>query len=130
MDRVIKRHRQKIVYLLIGGWNTLFGYGVFVLLYNAFSKFVGYAVVLTVSYVVSITNSYIGYKLFVFKTRGNFLREYLKFYVVYGGGYMLNLLMFPVFTGFIGVNPYYAQILITFIIMVASYMSHKKFSFR
>jgi len=32
MKAVIDRHRSKILYLIVGGWNTVFGYGAFALL--------------------------------------------------------------------------------------------------
>ncbi|NTV66181.1 MAG: GtrA family protein [Chlorobaculum sp.] len=128
IDAIVK-HKSKIAYLLVGGWNTLLGYGVFALLYYYFSDRLSYAVILTISYVISITNAYLGYKFFVFKTKGGFIKEYFRFYVVYGGTYLANMVAFPVAIKYMGVNPYAAQVIITFIIMVVSYISHKKFSF-
>lgn len=129
MREFIVRHKQKITYFITGAWNTLFGYGSFVLLYGMLSQKINYTIILTLSYILSITNAYIGYKLFVFKTKGGFLREYLRFYVVYGGAYVVNIVLFPVLTVYMGINPYFAQVIITFFIVVFSYISHKNYSF-
>ena len=46
--------------------------------------------------VVCITVSFVCHKLFVFRTRGNFLREYLRAFVVYGGTSLISILLLPV----------------------------------
>jgi putative flippase GtrA len=130
MQQFIRQHKEKIAYLLTGGWNTLFGYGAFALLYYLFSHTLHSIVILTLSYAMSITNSYIGYKLFVFKTKGSVFKEYLRFYVVYGGGYLINIITFPYFVFYLKVNPYVAQVIITGFTVAFSYFLHKNYSFR
>ena len=95
MKHFYKKHQEKIDYLLVGGWNTIFGYLVFVLLYYLFSSKIHYILLFILSNILSITNAYIGNKVFVFKTQGNYIREYLRFYVVYGGAMMLNCVLLP-----------------------------------
>lgn len=130
MKELLVRHKQKIVYLLTGGWNTLFGYVSFVVLYRLLSQTFNYSLILTFSYILSITNSYVGYKLFVFKTKGNIVREYFRFYLVYGGAFIVNLILFPVLTGVLMVNAYLAQGIIVFMTVVSSYVFHNKFTFK
>jgi len=130
MKEVIDRHRSKIMYLLVGGWNTAFGYGSFVLLYYFLSARIHAAVILTLSYILSITNAYIGYKIFVFKTKGNVMREYFRFYVVYGGAYVINLVFLPVFMRYMMLNAYVSQAVITVFVVVGSYIMHKNYTFR
>ena len=130
MLQFIRQHKEKIAYLLTGGWNTLFGYGSFALLYYLFSHTLHAVVILTLSYIIGITNSYIGYKLFVFKTKGNILKEYFRFYVVYGGSYLINITTFPFLVFYLKINPYVAQIIITGIAVVSSYLFHKNYSFK
>jgi putative flippase GtrA len=130
MKAMVLRHKQKLAYLAVGGWNTVFGIGSFSILYYLFSGLFHYSAILTLSYIMSITNAYVCYKLFVFRTKGNIIKEYLRFYVVYGASFIINLLLFPVFTKFIGINAYYAQVVITAVIVAISYVSHKNFSFR
>lgn len=130
MREVIKKHRNKITYIIVGGWNTLFGYASFSILYFFLSRRLNSTVILTISYVLSITNAFIGYKAFVFRTKGNVLKEYLRFYVVYGGAYVANLILLPVLMGALFLNAYLAQALIVFLTMISSYVFHKRFTFK
>lgn len=128
-DTIIK-HKSKIAYLIVGGWNTLFGYGAFAFMYFLLSSRVHSTLILTISYVLSITNAFIGYKLFVFKTKGNILREYIRFYVVYGGAFLVNLALLPLFMNVMMLSAYLSQALITMLTVVGSYIFHNRFTFR
>ncbi len=130
MKQFLTKHEQKIRYLIIGGWNTVFGYGVFVALYFWFADSIHYLVILSISYILSITNAYIGYKLLVFRTKGNILREYLRFYVVYGASFLFNLATLPLFVEILNLNMYAAQAIVTMITILGSYVMHKNFSFK
>jgi putative flippase GtrA len=114
---------------MVGGWNTVFGYGAFALLYYFLSGRIHPTIILTFSYILSITNAYIGYKIFVFKTKGNVLREYFRFYVVYGGAFLINLVLLPIFMNFLMLNAYLSQGLITIMTIVGSYILHKRYTF-
>jgi len=103
------KHKEKINYLLVGGWNTVFGYFTFVLLYFLFSQRIHYLFLLVISSILSITNAYIGYKTFVFKTKGNYVREYLRFYLVYGGVMLINFIALPIIVEFTHFSPPIAQ---------------------
>lgn len=130
MKDLFIKHRSKVAYLLVGGWNTLFGYGSFALLYMFFSGRLHPVVILTISYVLSITNAFIGYKMFVFRTKGNILLEYLRFYVVYGVSFAINLILLPVFMNLILLDAYASQALIMILTVIGSYIFHKRFTFR
>lgn len=130
MKRFLTKHEQKIRYLIIGGWNTVFGYGVFAALYFWLADTMHYLMILSISYILSITNAYVGYKLFVFKTRGNILREYLRFYAVYGISFLFNLASLPLFIEILKLNMYVAQAIVTMVTILGSYMLHKNFSFK
>ncbi len=130
MREVIMKHRTKITYLIVGGWNTLFGYASFSIFYFFLSQRFNSTVILTISYVLSITNAFIGYKALVFRTRGNVLKEYMRFYVIYGGAYVANLILLPVLMGILLLNVYIAQGLIVFLTVISSYIFHKRFTFK
>ena len=48
------------------------------------------------SSLLNITVAYLGYKWFVFKTKGNYLREWMRCVAVYSGGIIFALLALPV----------------------------------
>ena len=129
MRRIFQRHQEKINYLLVGGWNTVFGYLAFVALYLLLAKQIHYLILLVLANILSITNAYLGYKIFVFKTKGNYVREYLRFYLVYGATLLLNLLFLPICVNFLGISPVLAQGGFIFVNVIFSYLGHKYFSF-
>lgn len=116
-------------YLLVGGWNTAFGYLVFLALYYLFVSRIHYLIIFVISNIISITNAYIGYKIFVFKTKGNYLKEYARFYLVYGGAMALNFILLPVCVELLKISPPAAQGGLIFITIIYSYLGHKNYSF-
>jgi len=67
-------------YLLVGAWNTLFGYGTFALFTAVLNPIVPHSYIWAslLSSLLNITVAYFGYKWFVFKTKGNYLREWMR----------------------------------------------------
>jgi len=130
MKKLYHKHKKKINYLIVGVWNTVFGYLSFVALYYLFSQRINYMFLVVFSNILSITNAYIGYKIFVFKTKGNYLREYLRFYVVYAGAIAINLIFLPILVEIFGIAPVIAQGGIVFVSVLFSYFGHSRFSFR
>ena len=67
-----------IRYLLAGGWNTVFGVGLYTAVYELWGTSGNYLFWAVLVNILAITNAFLCYKFFVFRTKGNFLREYLK----------------------------------------------------
>lgn len=126
------RRRQFVRYLLTGGVNTAFSYGVYVAFTWFLSGYVrgAYMFAAVFGNVLTISFSYLNYKFFVFKTRGNYLREYLRAYVVYGGVALLGLALLPFLVEVLGVNPYLAPLVIIPVTVLCSFFGHKHYSFR
>jgi len=122
--------RQKVRYLIAGWWNTAFGYGVYVGLIYLFHPRVHYMVIAVVGNVLAVTMAFATHKLFVFRRTGNVLREYLKFYGVYGVTTVLGLLALPFSVEVLKINLYVAPLLMLAVSVVVSYFGHKHFSFK
>ena len=137
MKRIVQKYHQHRVeadrifrFLITGVWNTVFGILAYTLLYEWLKDNVNYLVLLVPANILAITNAFICHKLFVFKTRGNILQEYFRFYVVYGGTAILGfVLMFILVDGF-GLSPIIAQFFCIPIAIALSYFSHRNYSFR
>lgn len=129
MRELYGKHKGKIEFLIIGVWNTIFGYSIFIFLYYLLHEKWNYLIILVFSNIISITNSYLCYKYFVFRTKGNYCSEYLRFYLVYGASFLANMLLMPFFVEFIGMKPVPAQGIILIITVIAGYFGHKHFSF-
>ena len=131
--------RQALRYLLVGGFNTCFGYGLFVAFNYLFRSLgvYGSEIASLLSNVIAITAAFLGYKWFVFHTRGNYLREWLRCKSVYGGSMLFSLVMLPPLTLLLRhwfaraqmASNLAAAILIV-VTVIASYFGHKHFSFR
>jgi putative flippase GtrA len=124
------RNREQINYLIVGAWNTFFGYLTYYFLYNLLNKKINYIIILVPSNIIAITNAYICYKIFVFRSKGNFIKEYFRFYIVYGISLLLNFILLALFVEILAVTPLIAQAAITIITVSLSYIIHKKYTFR
>jgi putative flippase GtrA len=130
---------QFLRYLAVGLWNTLFGYGTFVAFTAALARVIphSYMAGLIASSLLNITVAYLGYKWFVFKTKGNYLREWGRCVMVYSSGILLSVMVLPVLvylirheTRFVSKAPYIAGALVTGLSLIYNFLGHKKFSFR
>lgn len=117
-------------YLLVGGWNTIFGILVYTVLFETIGNKVHYLLLAIPSNILAITNAYICYKLIVFRTKGNIIREYLRCYLVYGTSALLGMSGLFILVSGLKIYPVLANILVTFTTVAISYFGHKYFSFR
>jgi glycosyltransferase involved in cell wall biosynthesis len=122
--------RRRLLYLVVGGWNTLFGYLAFSALYYLLSSHLNYVLIFIAAYSISTLNAYWGYKRFVFKTATRFIEEFPRFALVYVGALAVNLVVFPWLTTTLGLNPYLSQVLFTVVLVVTTYIVNQRFSFR
>ncbi len=125
-------------YLAVGIWNTAFGYGTFALFTALLDRYVpaSYLAASLLSSVLNITVSFLGYKWFVFRTRGNYLREWARCLMVYSGSIALGLVLLPPtvflvahFTGSTDAAPYIAGALVMSVQVILSFFGHRTFSF-
>jgi putative flippase GtrA len=126
-------------YLLVGMWNTLFGYACFAFFTAILEKSVPHSYMLggVLANIVSITVAFLGYKWFVFKTKGNYLREWIRCVGVYSGSILLGLVLLPITVltirhnfGYQREAPYIAGALLTGSTVIMSFFGHKHISFR
>ena len=123
------RH-QNIRYLLAAGWNTAFGYFTGVGLFYALSKYLHVAIIGLIGYVVSITMSFMVYKLFVFRTKGRWFSEYLKSNIVYGFGSVIGIVLLWLLVDYGRVSIWIAQFLIIMVTAGISFFGHRGFTFK
>jgi len=131
------RHQVKIRFVLVGIWNTLFGYGLFCILDTAFSAaamagYLAYMPALVISHVLSIINAFIFHKYITFKSavRGlEVLLEFMRFSLTYAFSFCLSLLLMPVLVEVLHVRTKPAAGMIVMVCTVLSYLGHSRFSF-
>lgn len=130
IPRRFQRYREQILYLAVGGWNTLFGYLNFVVLYYFLQARLPVMVILVISYALSIANAYVCYRYIVFRSRGRVLREMPRFTSVYLVALAANLVVLPIALRWLPLSAYAVQALFTIAVVLLSYLGHKHFSFR
>ena len=130
---------QVVRYVLVGAFNTGFGYGLFVALNYLFRRLgiYGSEIASLLGNIIAITVAFLGYKWFVFRTHGNYLREWLRCISVYGTSMLFSLVMLPPLTlllrrwfGPTQTASNVAAAILIVVTVVASYFGHKHFSFR
>jgi putative flippase GtrA len=134
-----KSFGQFLRYILVGGFNTIFGYGLFALLTWSFKGLgsYNYMYAAVLSNVIAISVAFLGYKWFVFRTRGNYLVEWIRCFGVYGSSALIGLAGLPILVPILRHTlhkpeqaPYIAGAILMVVTVLFSFVGHKKFSFR
>ncbi len=131
---------QFLRYLVVGVWNTGFGYSTFVVLTLALRPsfpHYGYILAGVLSSVLNITVAFFGYKFFIFKTKGNYLKEWLRCMAVYGSSIAIGTVLLPIavflvrhLTPIDKGAPFAAAAVLSGFNVIYSFIGNKKFSFR
>jgi len=121
--------KQGVRYLIVGIWNTIFGYGLFAVLEVSLGNRIPYILLLAVAQVVATINAFFCYRWLVFKVSGYFWRDLWRFSLVYAGAFAVNLVALPFLVEVFGMNVLVAQALVVGGTIVASFLLHRNFSF-
>ena len=120
---------EKLRYLLVGGYNTVISYLVFVLLLWMMNG-AHEQIALLLSFAISSINSYWTQKIYVFGTKGNVKKEYVKCLVSWGASYILNVILLAIFVDLMEMTPYLAQFIALILVTINSYLMLKRFAFK
>ena len=130
---------QFVRYLLVGGFNTAFGYGIFALLNWCLTGLFPYSYMVAslLASLIGITVSFLGYKWFVFRTRGHYLAEWIRCVGVYGSTMVIGLVGLPILVTLLRPHlrhpesaSYLAGAIMTGVTVIFSFVAHKNISFR
>lgn len=99
---------QFVRYVCVGSFNTFFGYISFAVILTLLNAgvparlmYLTVVVASVLSMPLNITVAYLGYKFFVFHTKGNYLREWLKCFAVYGTAMLPGLVVLSALTRYL-----------------------------
>ena len=137
-DHLWLNHESKIRFVLVGIWNTIFGYLVFVgldYLFNLFfsQRYIAYMSAAVLANILAILNAYIFHKFVTFRSplRGlAIIPEFVRFFSMYLFSIFLGLVLLPVFVELFHLDPKIAGALLIPITPIISYLGHSRFSFR
>jgi putative flippase GtrA len=116
-------------FVIVGIWNTIFGYLMFVLFALAFADRWHHQVILAVSFAVSVAQAYATQRYLVFKSTNAIAREFPRFVTVNLSVLALNALLLEVLVR-LAVPLLLAQLIAIFACTVVSFVAHQFWSFR
>jgi putative flippase GtrA len=127
-------------YLAVGVWNTVAGYLVYAFLTYFLTKTrlpAAYMFTVAPSCLINITMAFFLYKWFVFRTKGNYWREYRRTMTVYWSLFIPAMLILPVLVNLLhwlfhmgAAAPYVANAILMVFGVVYNFLGYKKYSFR
>jgi putative flippase GtrA len=135
---------EVIRFLMVGGFNTAFSLALYsgcVIVFGRLLPTHGKPLIADIAFIVStpicITVAFLCYKHFVFRTKGNYLKEWLRCFAVYSVSFPMGLVILPAATQLFQRSalthpyaPFLAGIVNSILIACYSYFAHKKFSFK
>lgn len=134
----LDQHLTKIRFLIVGAWNTLVGWLLFVLFEMICSRvfntrYVSYMTAMVLANVFSILNAYMCHRYFTFKSekRGReMVAEFIKFCTTNAAVFVANIVLLPFFVELVGLPPRIAAGFVISLCTVISYLGHSRFSFK
>jgi len=135
---------EVIRFLMVGAFNTAFSLALYMGCVIVFGRMLpghGKPLIADLAFAFStpigITVAFLCYKHFVFRTKGNYLKEWIRCFAVYSVSFPMGLLIVPTATHLFGrvsvsrpYAPFLAGLVNSVIIACYSYFAHKKFSFK
>lgn len=127
---------ERVRFLIVGGFNTFFGYALFIgfelTLGHLIGGWIGDLVSLYAAYAVATVVAFVLHRHFTYRVTGtgNVVVDYLRFVSVYLVAIAINTVALPLLTEFAGIPAILAQGLIVVVTTLVSYFGHKWFSFR
>jgi len=106
-----------------------FGYSVSLGVYYVFQHVWHIVAIGILANILGITFSYVTYKLFVFKTKGNWISEYFRCYLVYGASALLGVVAVWFMVDGLKWAFWISQLATTILTVFFIYLGHVRFTF-
>lgn len=123
-------NNKKIRYVLVGGFNTAFGYIVFYSNYIVLSKYINYILIVLLSHLISAIVAFILYRHFVFKNHNPIIPSFLKFNLSLTSQLILNLGITIFLVELAHIRVEISQFISVILSAIFGYFAHNHFSFR
>jgi len=95
---------KKLRYLLVGVYNTVLAYGLFVILEIFLRDSINYLTILCIAHFIATFNSFVTFRVFVFRSQGHFWKEFVKVNIVYLLYLVLNVALLFFLKTMLGMN--------------------------
>ena len=119
---------EKVRFILVGGFNSVASYLIFLGFYYLFNEWYGAALI--AQYVVSVNLSILTMRYYVFRSRGSIGKEYAKAWPVYIFMIIINYPWLYAFDKLLGISAPISQPIFIVTSAIGTYVLLKYFSFR
>lgn len=119
----------QVRYVIVGLWNTFVGFALFTLFIFLF-PISRYLLALTLATVLAGVNSYIMQRTFVWQSSANVKAEFSKFFTVFIGQFLANLVLLYVLVDYFKLPPLWTQYVLGAVLILLTYISHKHWTFK
>lgn len=123
-----KKVPEKLRYLLVGGFNTVFAYCVYAFLLVLLK--LPYLLALIVQYFITVNVSIATMRYYVFRSKGDIICEFLKAWSVYIGLFFANTVGLSFLVEVCHIDELWAQGIYLTFSTILTYILHKYFSFK
>jgi putative flippase GtrA len=128
----------KMRFLLIGAWNTVFGYAIFFGIYELTSRifkleYTAYTTAQIVTWIIAVMSAFLLHKHVTFRSRTKgraAIFEFFRFTQTYVAMFFFGLAFLPFLVEIVGIRPRIAVLIVTAAGMVINYTGHRLFTFR
>ena len=121
--------RRLSKFVVVGAWNTLVGYLIFVGVALLAGDRLHHQVILAISFAISVVNAYVMQRYFVFQSRAPVWREFPRFVTVNLSALAINAILLEILVR-MSVELLLAQLIATFATTLLSFVAHQAWSFR
>lgn len=127
--KLMRKYKQITRFIFVGICNTLVSYLLFVLFIKMLGKD-AYQISLFASWVISSFFSFTLQKIFVFQTKGNWLKEYVKCVISWSIGYGINAVSLGILVDYLKYNVYFGQLIAIVLTTISTFLLFKYFAFK
>jgi len=120
---------ERVRFLVVGAYNTLFGYAAFAVLYTWLHETMHYLAIAVIGQVIAVINAFFAHRILVFRARGNLLADFARFNITTLGSTAIGLAGLAALVDFGGVHPLLAQGIVLAVTVVITYVAHKLYTF-
>jgi len=130
--------KLKVRFVMVGIWNTIFGYMVFfildTILEDIFTKrYFSYMSAMVLGQIIATINAFIFHRYVTFKSEvkgKGIIPEFFRFCMTYVFTFSLGLVLLPFFVEIVHLHPRIAAAIVILICTLISYVGHSRFSFK
>ena len=133
IKKMLTKYREQIAYLFFGGLTTLISWGLYTLLYYVLFNQSLNVLSNIITEIVAITFAYVTNKLFVFRSKTqekkDFLKEILSFFALRAVSFFVNLGAMWLLVDVLFFEAWICKIVVNVVVIVLNYLFSKLFIF-